>query len=189
MNSDESKSVQGKKTVLGRVKVSGGGKNEITEIRESKTRNTFSGSTIEQFSDTLQQQLMNSLWTKFSDKETLIAQAAAAFASMMAIKPADEVEGMLGVQMVATHNAAMECFRRAMIPDQTLEGRQAALKHANSLTRSYALLLDTLNRHRGKGVTKQRVTVKHVHVNAGGQAVIGAVATGNGGRDGKHNHA
>jgi hypothetical protein len=34
---------------------------------------------------------------------------------------------MLAAQMVATHEAAMECFRRAHLPEQTFEGRQAAL--------------------------------------------------------------
>ena len=35
------------------------------------------------------------------------------------------------------------------------------------------MLLDALNRHRGKG--QQKVTVEHVHVHAGGQAVVGVV--------------
>src|SRR5215467_9650868 len=33
----------------------------------------------------------------------------------------------------------------------------------------------TLNRHRGKG--QQKVTVEHVHMHAGGQAVVGTVET------------
>jgi hypothetical protein len=40
------------------------------------------------------------------------------------------------------------------------------------------VLLDTLNRHRGKG--QQKVTVEHVHVHAGGQALVGNVETGGG---------
>jgi hypothetical protein len=35
------------------------------------------------------------------------------------------------------------------------------------------VLLDALNRHRGKG--QQKVTVEHVHVHSGGQAVVGTV--------------
>lgn len=34
-----------------------------------------------------------------------------------------------------------------------------------------ATLLEALNRHRGKG--QQKVAVEHVHVHAGGQAVVG----------------
>jgi hypothetical protein len=40
-------------------------------------------------------------------------------------------------------------------------------------------LLEALNRHRGKG--QQKVTVEHVHVHAGGQAVVGMVETPGGG--------
>jgi hypothetical protein len=35
------------------------------------------------------------------------------------------------------------------------------------------MLLDTLNRHRGKG--QQKVTVEHVHVHKGGQAIVGNI--------------
>ena len=47
------------------------------------------------------------------------------------------------------------------------------MNQANKLSRTYAVLLDALNRHRGKG--QQKVTVEHVHVHAGGQAVVGVV--------------
>ena len=44
-----------------------------------------------------------------------LARIASAILLLKGIKPADEIEGMLAVQMVATHNAAMDCLRRAMI--------------------------------------------------------------------------
>jgi hypothetical protein len=53
------------------------------------------------------------------------------------------------------------------------------LSQANKLSRTYAVLLDALNRHRGKG--QQKVTVEHVHVHAGGQAVVGVVESPGGG--------
>jgi hypothetical protein len=46
-------------------------------------------------------------------------------------------------------------------------------------SRTYATLLEALNRHRGKG--QQKVTVEHVHVHSGGQAVVGMVETPGGG--------
>src|SRR5262245_61295698 len=82
---------------------------------------------------------------------------------------------MIAAQLIAAHNAAMECYRRAMIGDQTLEGQRENLTQANKLSRTYAVLLDALNRHRGKG--QQKVTVEHVHVHSGGQAVVGTVET------------
>jgi hypothetical protein len=43
------------------------------------------------------------------------------------------------------------------------------------------VLLDALNRHRGKG--QQKVTVEHVHVHQGGQAIVGAINSGGGGNE------
>jgi hypothetical protein len=86
---------------------------------------------------------------------------------------------MIAAQLLAAHNAAMECYRRAMIGEQTFEGRRENLSQANKLSRTYAVLLDALNGHRGKG--QQKVTVEHVHVHSGGQAVVGMIETPGGG--------
>ena len=40
------------------------------------------------------------------------------------------------------------------------------------------MLLEALNRHRGKG--QQKVTVEHVHVHSGAQAIVGTVEGGGG---------
>ena len=85
---------------------------------------------------------------------------------------------MTAAQLIAAHNAAMECYRRAMLGEQTFEGRRENLSQANKLSRTYAALLEALNRHRGKG--QQKVTVEHVHVHAGGQAVVGVVGASTG---------
>jgi hypothetical protein len=82
---------------------------------------------------------------------------------------------MIAAQLLAVRNAAMECYRRAMIGGQTFEGRRENLNQANKLSRTYINLLEALNRHRGKG--QQKVTVEHVHVHEGGQAVVGMVET------------
>ena len=71
-------------------------------------------------------------------------------------------------------------LRRAMIGEQTLEGRRDNLSQANKLSRTYAVLLDALNRYRGKE-GQQKVTVEHVDVHAGGQAVGGMVESPRGG--------
>jgi hypothetical protein len=52
-----------------------------------------------------------------------------------------------------------------MLREQTFEGRREALSQANKLSRTSGLLVETLNRHRGKG--QQKVTVEHVHVHSG----------------------
>src|ERR1700693_2483631 len=102
---------------------------------------------------------------------------------MVGIGPKDELEGMIAAQLLAAHYAAMECYRRAMLGEQTFEGRRENLNQANKLSRTYATLLDALNRHRGKG--QQKVTVEHVHVHEGGQAIVGHVEHQGGGGPGK----
>jgi hypothetical protein len=92
--------------------------------------------------------------------------------------PRDELEGMLIGQLIASYNAAMECYRRAMLGEQPLEGRRENLNQANKLSRTYAALTEALDRHRGKG--QQRITVEHVNVHSGGQAIVGAVTPGDG---------
>lgn len=38
--------------------------------------------------------------------------------ALVGIDPRDELEGMMAAQLLASHNAAMECYRRAMVLDQ-----------------------------------------------------------------------
>ncbi len=72
----------------------------------------------------------------------------AAIIALKEIAPQDGMEGMLAVQMVATHEAAMECFRRAMLPIQGLEEHDLNLKHAEKLTRIYREQMQALQRNR-----------------------------------------
>ena len=92
------------------------------------------------------------------------------------IAPESGIETMLAAQMVGTHLAAMECLRRAMIPGQGPQSRSAALMQAQRLMSLYAKQLDALDKHRGKG--QQSVTIRHVHVASGGQAIVGHVERG-----------
>ena len=137
------------------------------------------GSQSDHWNDTLAHQVFNALWLKHSDSSTQESQLKASLGALCGISPRDELEGMMGAQLLAAHNAAMECYRRAMVSEQTFEARHANLNQANKLSRTWATLLEALNRHRGKG--QQKVTVEHVHVHAGGQAVVGMVERSGGG--------
>lgn len=100
------------------------------------------------------------------------------------VQPRDDIEALLGAQMVAVHNLAMDFMARANHPGQPSEAVAASIGSANKLLRTYMLQMEALNRHRGKG--QQKVTVEHVTVNQGGQAVIGNVEQpGGGGGHGK----
>jgi hypothetical protein len=139
---------------------------------------SISGSDNDDFSKMLVTQVAHALWRRDSDPDQDTRRVRAMPAVMIGMKPRDELEGMLIAQLIATHNAAMECYRRAMIADQTFEGRRESLTQANKLSRTYAALTEALDRHRGKG--QQRITVEHVNVHAGGQAIVGDVTSGGG---------
>ena len=129
----------------------------------------------------LQNRLINqaydSLWLPGDlDDDERMARIRSAISLLQGIKPSGEVEGMLATQMVGTHNAAMECLRRAMLQGQSFEGRDQNLKHAAKLLSIYARQIEVLDKHRGKG--QQKVTVEYVNVESGGQAVVGHVESG-----------
>jgi len=101
-----------------------------------------------------------------------------AIAMMDELKPTDGQEAMLAAQMVAVHVASMQCFSRALLEGQTFAGRELNLKHGAKLSRIYAQQVEALDKHRRKG--QQTVVVEHVHVNDGGQAIVGSVSAGRG---------
>jgi hypothetical protein len=152
---------------------------EVTPLEAQRgSLKALGGSNDDDFNNVLANQVIRCLWLANADQDERERQMQAAISAMFGVKPQDELEGMLAAQMVGVHSAAMECLRRAMIKDQTFEGWQAALSQANKLVRSYATLLEALNKHRGKG--QQVVRVEHVTVQAGGQAIVGAVSQGGG---------
>ena len=131
-----------------------------------------SGSQSVHFQRELFDQINGSLWLpEWKTKEQKLQAATAAYDALKEIAPRDELEGMLAGQMIASHNAAMDCLRRAMMESQAFEGRDLNLKHATKLMGLYERQLAALDKHRGKG--QQRITVEHVTVEAGGQAIVG----------------
>ena len=121
--------------------------------------------------------------TKGFNNDRLAEFSNSAIALLQGIGPQDEVEGMLAVQMVGIHNMAMTAMGRAMITDQTFEGRQAAVSQAAKLLRTFTAQMEALKKYRTGG--QQKMTVEHVHVNEGGQAIVGTVNQGGGGKDEK----
>jgi len=92
-----------------------------------------------------------------------------------AVKPRDELEAMLATQMGAIHAATMMLARR-LNHVETIPQQDAAERALNKLARTYTTQMDALKRYRTGG--QQKVTVEHVTVNAGGQAIVGAVSSG-----------
>ena len=143
------------------------------------TLKAIGGSQSDNWNNTLANQAARALWVKNCDEAERDRQLSATVAALVGISPKDELEGMMAAQLIAAHNAAMECYRRAMLDEQTFEGRRESLNQASKLSRTCAMLLDALNKHRGKG--QQKITVEHVHVHAGGQAVVGTIERPGGG--------
>jgi hypothetical protein len=92
------------------------------------------------------------------------------------IKPEGALQSMLAVQMIGVHNSALNFLRRAMDEDQTFEGRDANVHRAVRLLRLFNEQLQSLTSLGGK-TGQQKVTVEHVHVYDGGQAIVGSVDT------------
>ncbi len=78
--------------------------------------------------------------------------------------------------MLGVHNAALVFLRRATLHGQTLEGEDANVIRATRLLRVFTEQLDAMAKLKGKG-GQQKVTVEHVHVHQGGQAIVGSVST------------
>jgi len=97
------------------------------------------------------------------------------------IGPKDETEAMLAVQMAAVHIATVVAARRVIhsenIPQQDSNGALLT-----KLTRTFAIQLEALKKYRSTG--EQTVTVQHVTVNNGGQAIVaGELQPGGGGKE------
>lgn len=118
-------------------------------------------------------QLLETMWrpSELQDDEAE-RKIKASISALAALKPQDEAEGMLGVQMIATHHAALGCLKLALFD---AHGRDRSLVHASKLLRIYVEQLQTLDRRRGGG--GQRVNVGTVNVEPGAQAIVGNVST------------
>ena len=152
--------------------------------RQGKAKRYRAGSTALDVDAAIGKAALDALWTGASAPDSgvrlgLVKQV------LEAVRPRNELEGLLAAQMIGAHAATMECYRRAMIEQQTPEGRDMNLRHAAKASRTFATLVETLDRHRGKG-GQQVVRVEHVHVYEGGQAIVGAIDAGGAG-DGKKN--
>ena len=98
------------------------------------------------------------------------------------VKPRDELEAMLAVQMGAIHQATMMMARRLNLVDN-IRQQDAAERALNKLARTYTNQIEALKRYRTGG--QQKVTVEHVTINEGGQAIVGVVRQGGRGSNGK----
>jgi hypothetical protein len=89
------------------------------------------------------------------------------------IEPRDQIEAMLAAQMAAVHTATMT-FARRLANVQNIPQQDSASNVFNKLARTFAAQMEALKRYRSDG--EQKMTVQHVHVAEGGQAIVGNVS-------------
>jgi hypothetical protein len=91
------------------------------------------------------------------------------------LKPQNEAEAMLALQMAVTHGLAMK-FSAHLYSGrniETLAQQDSAALTLSRLQRAFTAQIDALSNIRRGG--RQKVIVEHVHVYPGGQAIVGNV--------------
>lgn len=91
------------------------------------------------------------------------------------IAPKDQVEMMLAGHMAVTDELIMTMARR-LNQAETVTHQDSALNALTKLSRTYTAQMEALRKHRHGG--QQKVTVEHVTVNEGGQAIVGNIEDG-----------
>jgi hypothetical protein len=137
------------------------------ECKATGTRSKDVGSRI------IYQAASAAVWPKPEAEDDLLATSIALMEEMI---PQNATEAMLAVQMIATHEAALMFVRRATLEDQATEAIDLNVCRASRLLRIFLLQLEVVQKLKGKA-GQQKVTVEHVHVHPGGQAIVGAVST------------
>ena len=150
-----------------------GGNVLIPDTKNLKKWYRALGNIIHTQDPNLAQVLISQAAVSLDATRPLVDKVNAALVAINGISPRDQLEALLVVQMVATHNLALDFLKRATNPGAHPEMVSENIDRAAKLMRAYAAQLTALERHRGYG--KQYVTVEHVHVNSGGQAIVGAV--------------
>jgi hypothetical protein len=100
------------------------------------------------------------------------ASLNASLAIVEAVRPENEIEAALAVQMAQGHMLTTELMGLARHADDT-ERLQIYANLAIKMQRTFTTQIEALARLRGKG--QQTVRVEHVTVEAGGQAIVGDI--------------
>ncbi|MEQ1865460.1 MAG: hypothetical protein ABL996_12535 [Micropepsaceae bacterium] len=153
--------------------------NDTSKATAPATMQDLGGSSSDAFNTLIARQTTGALYLNPENDEDRRTKAQAALATLVSLSPRNELEGMLGAQLIACHNAAMECFRQATDPAQQPQMRHENLAHAGRLSRAYAALVEARDRRRGEGLPKT-VTIEHRVIRGEGDLTARAAHKGNG---------
>jgi hypothetical protein len=89
-------------------------------------------------------------------------------------QPKDQLMALQAAQMAVVHWATMQFMRKVADERESAKGdQQLAVNMATKLARTFSAQLDAIKRYRSGG--EQKVTVQHVSVSEGSQAIVGNV--------------
>ncbi len=162
--------------VKGKADAEEDGKGALVAARDVEPA-TATGTDVRLLQTELIRQVGATLWIpEHLSEDARLDRIKAAIAMLEGIKPQGEIENLLATQMVASHNTAMECLRRAMVERQPSAVRDLNLKPAAKFLSIYSRQVEVLDKRRGKG--QQKMTIEYINVEPGGQAIVGHVETG-----------
>lgn len=140
---------------------------KASDIEQHASMTAATGSACVEYSTLLLSQAANG----FFNRTTIADTANAIHGALLSLEPGDEIEGMLITRMLVIHDQYMNFLARSSNPEATTIVIDNNINRSTKLMRVYNETLDTLNKYRRKG--EQKVTVQHVNVENGGQAVVG----------------
>ena len=158
------------------------GKNRVTSASSHSDQdgwrdrlyNAF-GTRSQDFLDVELQRIVPMFRGKDGEIDTVSVEAV--LAVLDGSEPQNEIEAMLVIQMATTHALTMKLSRRLATVD-TIEQNDSASVTLTRLQRTFTTQVEALANLRRGG--RQKMTVEHVHVHPGGQAIVGNVNTGGG---------
>lgn len=165
-----------KKTQLARQKISFRSEGDLvhTKVPDLQTLHDLFGTSDTTLSTELMKQAVKAAGPYREGIYELVLAIIEDFA------PNDAVERLIAVQMAATHTSMMEVSAK-MNGVKTIQAHEVYERSFNRLARTFTAQIEALRKHRNGGQSK--VTVEHVTVNEGGQAIVGNVV----GRGGPRN--
>lgn len=101
------------------------------------------------------------------------SELGAAVTKITALEPSNYIEALLAAQIIAVEEATSTMMKRALNPLQPPVTTEQYTKLSIKLQRTLLLQMETYQKLKGK--VGQKVTVEHVTVQSGGQAVVGNI--------------
>jgi hypothetical protein len=146
------------------------------ELLERSSTPAEVSAALRTFVDEFQHRQLTAIMVQLYPDEEDVAIAARGVISMLTnLAPKDEVERMICVQMIANNLVAMASVKDAAAADGLPSIMESLNRTARNSMKLTLLQTEALDKHRGRGTPQ--VTVERVNVEAGGQAVVGAVNT------------